>query len=37
VESHRRILNALKSRKVNEVEQVCKSHWSLLAGPTDEE
>jgi DNA-binding GntR family transcriptional regulator len=33
VESHRRILKALKSGKVKEVEQVCKRHWSLLAGP----
>ena len=35
MESHRRILQALKTGKGKEVEHICKNHWDLLAGPAD--
>jgi DNA-binding GntR family transcriptional regulator len=32
MESHRKILEAMKSGKVGRVEEICGNHWSLLAG-----
>jgi DNA-binding GntR family transcriptional regulator len=35
MESHRRILKALQRGQGKEVEQMCRNHWDLLAGPAD--
>ncbi len=33
MESHRKILEAVKSRKVEQVEKICRNHWCLFSGP----
>jgi DNA-binding GntR family transcriptional regulator len=35
MKSHRRILQALKTGQEKEVEQMCRDHWDLLAGPAE--
>jgi len=32
MESHRKILEAMESGKVGRAEEICRNHWSLLAG-----